>query len=118
MDSETLIRNKNIHYNERKVFEMNINIDKDKLADIGKAGLKIGKHIVIEGTIAVTAKGVTQVLRTGVEDGFDAVKQMDVDEFLGVKNQRRRKTIKEVVEVVEDEPVETQSDDGSNDSED
>lgn len=118
MVSETLIRKKNIHYNERKVFEMNINIDKERLQNIGKAGLKIGKHILIEGTIAVTAKGVTQGLRIAVDDGIDGVKRMDVDQFLGIKNNKKAKTFKEVVEVIEDEPVETQSEDGSNDSED
>ena len=101
---------------------MNINIDKEKLMNVGKAGLKIGKHIVIEGTIAVTAKGVTQVLRTGVDDGFDTVKEMDVDDFLGIKNKKKRKTFREVVEmeeeVVEDKSEETQSEDGSNDTED
>lgn len=76
---------------------MNINIDKEKLQKIGKAGLKIGKHILIEGTIAVAAKGVTQSLRIVVEDGIDGVKQMDVDEFLGVKNKKNAKTIKEVI---------------------
>lgn len=97
---------------------MNINIDKEKLQNFGKAGLKIGKHIVIEGTIAVAAKGVTQGLRTAVDDGFDGVKQMDVDDFLGIKNNKRAKTLREVIE--EDVEVDSVTDDiqdGSNDQE-
>lgn len=76
---------------------MNINIDKEKMKKFGLAAAKIGKHIVIEGTIAVTAKGVTQGLRVGLEDGFDGVKKMDVDDYLGIKNQKKRKTLKEVI---------------------
>ena len=79
-------------------------MNKDKMKDLGKVALKVGKQIVIEGTIAVTAKGAAQVLRVGLEDGFDSVKTMNVDQFLGTeakeekkKSKKKKKKIKKEV---------------------
>ena len=66
-------------------------MNKDKLKNLGKTALKVGKQIVIEGTIAVTAKGAAQVLRVGLEDGFDSVKTMNVDQFLGTEEKEAKK---------------------------
>ena len=90
---------------------MNINIDKEKLARFGKTAMKVGKHIVIEGTIAVTAKGAANVLRVGLEDGFDTVKQMDVDGFLGVDGEKDSKKVKKKEKRRKVTKEETQSDD-------
>ena len=69
-------------------------MNKDKLKDLGMVALKVGKQIVIEGTIAVTAKGAAQVLRVGLEDGFDSVKTMNVDQFLGTEEKEEKKKAK------------------------
>ena len=113
MDSKTLIRNKNIHYSERKVFVMNINIDKKKMQQVGKTALKIGKQILIQGTVAVAAKGVANGLELGLTQGFDKVKTMDVDDFLGINKQEKTQTIK--TEVVKVDSVVDDIQDESND---
>ena len=69
-------------------------MNKDKMKDLGMVALKVGKQIVIEGTIAVTAKGAAQVLRVGLEDGFDSVKTMNVDQFLGTEEKEAKKVAK------------------------
>ena len=69
-------------------------MNKDKLKDLGKTALKVGKQIIIEGTVAVTAKGAAQVLRVGLEDGFDSVKTMNVDQFLGTEAKEEKKKAK------------------------
>ena len=67
---------------------------KDKMKNLGKTALKVGKQIIIEGTVAVTAKGAAQVLRVGLEDGFDSVKTMNVDQFLGTEEKEAKKQAK------------------------
>ena len=74
-------------------------MNKDKMKDLGMVALKVGKQIVIEGTIAVTAKGAAQVLRVGLEDGFDSVKTMNVDQFLGTEEKEEKKAKKKKKEV-------------------
>ena len=69
-------------------------MNKDKMKNLGKTALKVGKQIIIEGTIAVTAKGAAQVLRVGLEDGFDSVKTMNVDQFLGTEAKEEKKAKK------------------------
>lgn len=69
-------------------------MNKDKMKNLGKTALKVGKQIIIEGTIAVTAKGAAQVLRVGLEDGFDSVKTMNVDQFLGTEAKEEKKKAK------------------------
>ena len=96
---------------------MNINIDKKKMQQVGMTALKISKQIVIQGTVAVAAKGVANGLELGLNEGFDKVKKMDVDDFLGIDKQKKTKTIKKEVEVIE-YPVDTQSENDSNDKED
>ena len=71
-------------------------MNKDKLKDLGMVALKVGKQIVIEGTIAVTAKGAAQVLRVGLEDGFDSVKTISVDQFLGTEEKEAKKEAKKI----------------------
>lgn len=51
--------------------------NKETLKVVGKAGLKVGKAIIIEGTKAVAVKGVTAIIM----DGF-SVKDMTVDKFI------------------------------------
>ena len=83
---------------------MNINIDKKKMQQVGKTALKIGRQIVIQGTVSVAAKGVANGLEVGLNQGFDKVKKMDVDDFLGISEKKKTKTIKktEEVEVIEE----------------
>ena len=86
-------------------------MNKDKMKNLGKTALKVGKQIVIEGTIAVTAKGAAQVLRVGLEEGFDSVKTISVDQFLGTeakeeKKQAKKKKKKIKKEVKENDIVE------------
>ena len=67
---------------------MNINIDKKKMQQIGKTALKIGRQIVIQGTVSVTAKGVANGLEIGLNQGFDKIKKMSVEDFLGIDDKR------------------------------
>ena len=78
-------------------------MNKDKLKDLGMTASKIGKQIVIEGTIAVTAKGAAQVLRVGLEDGFDSVKTISVDQFLGTEAKEEKKKAKKKKKVIKKE---------------
>ena len=84
---------------------MNINIDKKKMQQVGKTALKICRQIVIQGTVSVAAKGVANGLEVGLNQGFDKVKKMDVDDFLGISEKKKTKTVKktEEVEVIEEE---------------
>ena len=107
-------RKKNIHYNEGKVFIMNINIDKKKMQQVGKTALKISKQIVIQGTVAVAAKGVANGLELGLNEGFDKVKKMDVDDFLGIDKQKKTEKVQKT-EVVKVDSVTDDIQDGSND---
>ena len=83
---------------------MNINIDKKKMQQVGKTALKIGRQIIIQGTVSVAAKGVANGLEVGLNQGFDKVKKMGVDDFLGISEKKKTKTIKktEEVEVIEE----------------
>ena len=81
-------------------------MNKDKMKNLGKTALKVGKQIVIEGTIAVTAKGAAQVLRVGLEDGFDSVKTMNVDQFLGTEEKKKAKKKKKIQKEVKNDIVE------------
>ena len=93
---------------------MNINIDKKKMQQVGKTALKIGRQIIIQGTVSVTAKGIANGLEIGLNQGFDKVKKMDVNDFLGIgEEEKKTQTIKEV-EVVEVTKEETHSEDDSN----
>lgn len=78
-------------------------MNKDKLKNLGMTALKVGKQIVIEGTIAVTAKGAAQVLRVGLEDGFDSVKTISVDQFLGTEAKEEKKKAKKKKKVIKEE---------------
>lgn len=78
-------------------------MNKDKMKDLGMVALKVGKQIVIEGTIAVTAKGAAQVLRVGLEDGFDSVKTMNVDQFLGTEEKEAKKKAKKKKKAIKKE---------------
>ena len=78
-------------------------MNKDKLKNLGMTALKVGKQIVIEGTIAVTAKGAAQVLRVGLEDGFDSVKTISVDQFLGTEAKEEKKKAKKKKKVIKKE---------------
>lgn len=84
---------------------MNINIDKKKMQQVGKTALKICRQIVIQGTVSVAAKGVANGLEVGLNQGFDKVKKMGVDDFLGISEKKKTKTVKKVekVEVIEEE---------------
>ena len=93
---------------------MNINIDKKKMQQVGKTALKIGKQIVIQGTVAVAAKGVANGLELGLTQGFDKVKTMDVDDFLGIEKQEKTKTVQKT-EVVKVDSVVNDIQDESND---
>ena len=86
--------------------------NKETLTVVGKAGLKVGKAIIIEGTKAVAVKGVTAIIM----DGF-SVKDMTVDKFVSggkVKEPKepkekkaffKRKKKEDEIELVEIEEV-------------
>lgn len=93
---------------------MNINIDKKKMQQVGKTALKIGKQIVIQGTVSVAAKGVANGLELGLNEGFDKVKKMDVDDFLGIDKQKETKKVRKT-EVVKVDSVVDDIQDESND---
>lgn len=70
---------------------MKINITKENLKDVGTAGLKVGKAIIIEGTKAVAWNGAMNVMKASFKDGDDGVKGLTVDKFLG-KGKKSKKT--------------------------
>lgn len=80
---------------------MKITVNKEQMAVVGKAGLKIGKAIIIEGTKAVVGKGVMNVAIVGLEKGKGGIKNMSLDDVIGKKQKvgfkelfKKRKTIK------------------------
>ncbi len=76
---------------------MNIkNIDKEQLKDYGKVGLRIGKRIVIEGTKAVAIQAATRVIEVSFNDGFDGVKELTLDDYIGDKKKKKDKSGKKL----------------------
>lgn len=61
---------------------MKINISKEQLVGLGKAGLKVGKAIIIEGTKAVAVKSVTAVIMEGFDNGSEGIKNLSVDKLV------------------------------------
>ena len=86
------------------------------MQQVGKTASKIGKQIVIQGPVAVAAKGVANGLELGLNEGFDKVKKMDVDDFLGIDKQNETKKVQKT-EVVKVDSVTDDIQDGSNDQE-
>lgn len=85
-----------------------MNINQEGLKVVGKAGLKIGKAIIIEGTKAVIANSVSSMVLEGLDSGISGIKNMKLDDHLGnrkgelVKKLFKRKKKELVAEVVAD----------------
>lgn len=88
---------------------MKINVSKEQMKEIGKAGLKIGKAIVIEGTKAVAVKGATAAIMAGFDNGTEGIKNLELDTVLGNKKKdkeskgffKRKKKEVEIEEIIE-----------------
>lgn len=61
---------------------MKFNINEEQLKGLGKAGLRIGKSIVVEGTKAVLLKGTAAAINASFENGIDGVKNLTLDDVL------------------------------------
>ena len=64
---------------------MEFKVNKEQLKVLGKATLKVGKSIIIEGTKAVAVKSMTNVIMEGFDNGVDGVKKLSLDNVLGTK---------------------------------
>lgn len=73
---------------------MKITLSKEQMVNIGKAGLKIGKTIIIEGTKAVIVKGTTKVVMEGLDNGLDGIKNMSLDTVLGKTDEDKPEKVK------------------------
>lgn len=89
---------------------MKINITKEQVEGFGKAGLKIGKAIVFEGTKALALKGAAAVINTSFNEGFESVKDLTLDDIIdgkkGKKDKSKKRHLfknKEVIEVETDD---------------
>lgn len=69
-------------------------VTKENLKMVGNAGYRIGKDIVREGTKAVVIKAAGNVVGTMIADGFDGVKKMDLDSFIGDISRMEKKAKK------------------------
>lgn len=85
---------------------MKIQISKETMVNAGNAGLKLGKHILIEGTKAVAIKAAAKAINVGFEEGFDSVKSLTLDEVLESnkkgKSKPKRKMFGKKEEVVDE----------------
>lgn len=70
---------------------MKITVNKEQMVTIGKAGLKIGKTVIIEGTKTVLAKGAVTMISEGLDNGIDGIKKLSLDDLLGKKEQEEKK---------------------------
>lgn len=94
---------------------MKIELNKDTMKVFGETGLKLGKHIVIEGTKVIALKAAQRAINVGFEQGFGSIKNITVDDVLEsdfrgrnkpAKKKRFGKKKEEVVEEFIEEIVE------------
>ena len=80
---------------------------KENLEVVGKAGYRIGKDIVREGTKAVAGKAVGAALAVAMKEGFSEIKNMDLNSVLGditrIEKKKARKLKKEMKKLGKDE---------------
>lgn len=69
---------------------MKITVNKEQMVTIGKAGIKIGKSVIIEGTKAVLAKGAVTMISEGLDNGIDGIKKLSLDDVLGKKEKEEK----------------------------
>lgn len=85
---------------------MKIELNTEMMKNVGNAGLKLGKHILIEGTKAVAIKAAAKAINVGFEEGFESVKHLSLDEVLESnkkgKSKPKRKLFGKKEEVVEE----------------
>lgn len=70
---------------------MKVELSKETMKNIGEAGLKLGKNIVIEGTKAVALKAAAKAINVGFEQGIDGVKNIKLDDVLNSSKSGRDK---------------------------
>lgn len=61
---------------------MKIELTKESVKTLGNASLKVGKHILIEGTKAVAIKAAAKAINVGIDEGMDGVKGLSLDDYL------------------------------------
>lgn len=72
---------------------MKLQFNKETMKDLGNAGLKIGKSIIVEGTKAVLVKGTVAVITTSFEEGANGVKSLTLDKMLGNDKKKETKSL-------------------------
>ncbi len=70
---------------------MKFNINKEMVRKGLKVGGTIGKAIIIEGIKGVLLKSATKAITTSFEEGFEGVKKLTVEDYVGNK---KKKTVK------------------------
>lgn len=73
-----------------------IKLNKEQFKEIGKGVGKIGKAILIEGTIAVASNSVMAVVTKTLHDGPSGVKEMGLDDFINKKKKKKKSKKKEL----------------------
>lgn len=88
---------------------MNVKVNKETMVSLGNAGLKLGKHIFIEGSKAVALKAAARAINVGFEEGFDSVKKITLDDVVNSdmrgklsKTKSKKKRFGKKEEVVEE----------------
>ena len=67
---------------------MKITITEEQVKGLGKAGLRIGKAVIIEGTKALVLKGAATAITKGFENGFSSIKDITLDDVLGEEEKK------------------------------
>lgn len=95
---------------------LNMNVNKEQLKEIGNAGLRIGKFIVVEGTKALVLKTAAVSITTSFEKGVGGVKSIGLDDIVGEKkdksnkkkwfSKKKKDEVEEIIDEITDEQVE------------
>lgn len=66
--------------------------EKETWIGIGNGAMKIGKSILIEGTKMTALKGAKSVITTSFDKGLGGVKEMKLDDYLGIEEVKAKDT--------------------------
>jgi hypothetical protein len=84
---------------------MKIEMNAQQLKKIGMVAGQVGKAIVIEGVKGLALKAAGNVITTALDDGFDAVKKLSLDEVIGVEKKDKPKKKKLFSKKKKDEEI-------------
>lgn len=71
-------------------------VNKKNLEMVGKAGYRIGKDIVREGTKAVAGKAIGTAVAVTLKEGFGSIKKIGLDDVLGDLTRIEKKKAKKI----------------------